>query len=111
MLKTLAFILAVFALIASAGTPTASSHYRITIFEPAAVQGTVLQPGEYRLTLADTKLTIIGENGKNPLELKVKVETQEKKFDSTSVQLDTLGGKSAITEIRLGGTKTKLILN
>jgi hypothetical protein len=111
MFQKLALILAVSALIASAGTVPAVGHYTITIFEPAAVQGTVLQPGEYHLTLADTKLTITPENRKHPLDLKVKVETQDRKFEGTSVQLDTVSGKSVITEIRLGGTKTKLILN
>jgi hypothetical protein len=111
MFKRLALILAVFALIASAGTLSVGGHYRITLFEPCAVQGAVLQAGEYRLTLTDTKLTIAGDNLKNPLELKVRVETQDKKFDTTSVQLDTASGKSAITEIRLGGTKTKLVFD
>lgn len=110
MFHKLALILA-FALIASAGTLPAVGHYTITVFEPAAVQGTVLQPGEYRLILADTKLTITPQNGKNPMELKVKVETQAKKFESTSVELVTVDGKASIGEIRLGGTKTKLVLN
>ena len=75
MFQKLALILAVIALIASAGSRPAAGHYTITLFEPAVVHGTVLQPGEYRLILADTKLTITPQNGKNPLELTVKVET------------------------------------
>jgi hypothetical protein len=109
MFKKLALILAVFALIAAAGTLSVGGHYSITLFEPAVAQGTVLQAGEYRLTVTDTKVTITGEKLRSPLELKVKVETQDKKFDTTSVQLNTVGGKASITEIRLGGTKTKLV--
>jgi hypothetical protein len=109
MFKKLALILTVFALMAAAGTLPVGSHYTITLFEPAVAQGTVLQAGEYRLTVTDTKVTIAGEKLKTPLELKVKVETQDKKFDTTSVQLDTAGGKASIVEIRLGGTKTKLL--
>jgi hypothetical protein len=111
MFKKVALILAVFALLVSAGTLPSGTHYRITLFEPTAVHGTVLQPGEYRLLLAGTQLTVIGENNKKLLEFTVKVETQDKKFDTTSIQLDTANGQETVTEIRLGGTKTRLVLN
>ena len=65
MWKNVLLILAVFALVASAGTVPVG-HYRITLSQPAAVQGTVLKPGDYSLILKDTKLTFIGENGKAP---------------------------------------------
>jgi len=111
MLRKLILMLAVIALVASAGTVPVGGHYKVTLFEPAAVQGTVLPAGEYKLQLQDTKLTIIAENGKHPVEVTVKVETTDKKFDATSVQLDTATGKAVIAEIRLGGTKTKLVFN
>jgi hypothetical protein len=112
MLKKMILILAVVTLVASAGTVPGSGHYNVTLNQPAVVQGTVLKAGDYRLILADSKLTIINEVGKkNPLEVTVKVETQDKKFDTTVVRLDTSGGKAAISEIRLGGTKTRLVFN
>jgi hypothetical protein len=111
MLKKLVLIAALAALIASAGTVPGVGHYRITLLQPAAVQGTVLKAGDYRLDLADTKLTIVPENGKNRVEVTVKVETEDQKFSSTSVRLDMSTGKAAISEIRLGGTKTKLVFN
>lgn len=111
MFNKAVFILAVFALIVSAGTVPVGGHYKVTLFEAAAVQGTVLQAGDYKLQLRDTKLTFVAENGKIPVEVTVKVETADKKFDSTSVRLDTATGKAVIAEIRLGGTKTKLVLN
>jgi ABC-type glycerol-3-phosphate transport system substrate-binding protein len=111
MFKKLLLMLAVVALIASAGTVPSGGRYAITLFEPAVVQGTVLKAGDYRLNLAESKLTIIADNGKKALEVTVKVETEDKKYDITSVQFETVSGKPVISEIRLGGTKTKLIFN
>lgn len=110
MLNRFLLLLAVIALVASAGTVPGGGHYKITLFEAAAVHGAVLQPGDYKLELKDTKLTIISEKGKAPVEVTVKVETADKKFDNTSLQLDMATGKAVIAEIRLGGTKTKLVL-
>lgn len=110
MWKNVLLILAAFALIASAGSVPVG-HYRITLSQPATVQGTVLKPGDYSLTLKDTKLTFMAENGKIPVEVTVKLETSEKKFDTTSVRLQTGAGNAVVSEIRLGGTKTTLVLN
>jgi len=111
MFKKLVLMLAAAALIASAGTVPAGARYRITLLQPAVVQGTVLKAGDYRLNLADSKLTITADNGKNPLEVTVKVETEGTKYDNTVVRFDTATGKAVISEIRLGGTKTRLVFN
>jgi hypothetical protein len=111
MLKKIALMLAVVALVAIAGTVPSVGHYSITLVQASSVQGTVLKAGDYRLRLADSKVTITSETGKNLVEVPVKVETEEKKFDRTMVQIDNSNGKPAISEIRLGGTKTKLIFN
>ena len=41
----------------------------------------------------------------------MKVETAEEKFGSTSVRYQNGDGKYRIQEIRLGGTKTRLVFN
>ena len=41
----------------------------------------------------------------------MKLETGEKKFDTTSIRLQTASGSAVLSEIRLGGTKTTLVLN
>ena len=84
MFKKLVLILAVLTLAAYAGTVPAGGHYKITLYEPAAVAGTVLPAGIYKLDLKDAKLTILGEYSKTPVEITVKVETVDKKFDGTS---------------------------
>jgi len=48
-------------------------------------------------------------NGKVHGECAVKVETGDSKYDATTVRYDNTSGKMKIQEIRLGGTKTKLV--
>jgi len=111
MIRKLVLAFALVALIASAGTAPTGAHYTITLVQPATVQGTVLKAGEYRLVLLNSMVTITNEYGKNPVQVPVKVETEDKKFDNTLVRLDTGSGKAVISEIRLGGTKTRLVFN
>ena len=111
MLKKLVLILAVLALVVSAGTPTPAGHYRITLTEPAVVGDTLLKAGDYRLTLLDTKVTFTPDMGKTSVEATVKVEPQTKKYDDTVVGVSTASGKAVVTEIRLGGTKTRLVFS
>jgi len=111
MFTKLALILAVVALVASAGTVPGVGHYTVTLSQPSVVQGTVLKAGEYRLVLAASKVTIINEFGKTLIEAPVTVVTQDKKFDNTVVGVETGSGKNVVTEIRLGGTKTKITFN
>jgi|ERR1035437_2774253 hypothetical protein len=111
MLKKMVMILALVALVVSAGTVPAAGNYKITLMQPSVVKGTVLKAGDYKLSLGDAKVTITPSNGKDPLEVPVKVESVEKKFADTMVGSYTENGKNIITEIRLGGTTTKLIFN
>jgi hypothetical protein len=104
MFKKFIMTFAVLALaVASAET------YRVTLFQPSVVKGTELKAGDYKLNVADQKVMIA--NGKNSVEVAVKVETADQKFASTTVRYAQEGGKYTIAEIRLGGTKTKLVFN
>src|ERR1022692_3417693 len=99
----LAFV--IFALaVAIAGTVPGSHSYTITLAQAATVNGTHLTPGDYRLTVSPAKVTLV--QGKLSIDLQAKVETEDKKFDDTSVRY--LGDKLA--EIRLGGTKTRIVV-
>jgi hypothetical protein len=109
MYKKLAFLIAIVALVACARTVSTGTRYRVTLLQNAVFQGNELKAGDYRLSLADSKVTITSENGKHPLEVPVKVETEDKKFESTTVRLSTVNGKAVVAEIRLGGTKTRLV--
>jgi hypothetical protein len=102
MLKKFVLAFAVLALaVASAAT------YKVTILQPSVVKGNALKAGDYRLNVQDDKVTIV--NGKQSVEVPVKIENVEQKYDTTAVRYSDQGGKPTISEIRLGGTKTKLV--
>lgn len=99
----LAFV--VFALaLASAGTVPSGHSYNVTFSQNTVVAGTQLAPGDYRLTVAADKVTLV--KGKVNVEVPAKIETTEKKFDETSIRY--AGEK--LSEIRVGGTKTRIVV-
>ena len=100
--KVLLFFMA--AGLAAAGAKT----YTMDLFEPAMFGSTELKPGVYKVEVVDQKATV--RNGKLLGECPVKVETVDRKYDTTSVRfLNGDGGKLRIQELRIGGTKTKLV--
>ena len=101
MLKKFILAFTILALaVASAAT------YKVTL-QPSVVNGTELKEGDYRLIVQTDKVTIV--NGKQSIEVPVKIENVTRTYDSTVVRYSQEGGKSSISEIRLGGTKTKLV--
>ena len=101
-------ILLSFAILAASAMANAKS-FSVTLFQPSIVGGSELQPGDYKLDLNESKVVI--HSGKNSAEAAVKVETGDQKFSSTTVRYTNGDGKYRVQEIRLGGTKTKLIFN
>jgi hypothetical protein len=111
MFTKLVLVFALLALVvASAGTvPSAGPTYKITLLQPSVVKGTELKAGEYKLNVGPEKVTI--SNNKQSVEVPVKIENVEKKFDNTAIRYVEEGGKANISEIRVGGTKTRLVFN
>ena len=105
------FAFTILAIVATfAGTPSAKLPVaHDTLNKPAIVHGTALKAGDYRLTIDASKVTFLID--KDSREISAKVETGDKKYDVTEVQYDGVGNQATITEIRLGGTKTKLLFN
>jgi hypothetical protein len=102
MLKRFVLAFAILGLaVASAET------YRVTLSQPSKVEGKQLKAGEYRLNVENSKLTIV--QGKETVEVPVKVNTGGTKFDTTAIRYTGTGDKVSIKEIRLGGTKTTLV--
>jgi hypothetical protein len=99
---------AVFLLLVAAFVASAKS-YTVTLFQPAMFGSVELKAGEYRLEVNEQ--TAVIRNGKVKGECQVKIENVDSKYDSTSVRYDNGEGKLKIHEIRLGGTKTKLVFN
>jgi len=87
----------------------AATRYDIRINTPAVVAGTELKTGDYNLEITGDKAMIRGK--KDTVEASVKVEEGSEKFSATTVRYSMAGGKYRIDEIRLGGTRTKVIFN
>ena len=100
-------LLALVVLGISAATVHAKT-YTVTLLQPATVAGTELKAGQYSVELKDQAVTL--KSGKTEVSAPVRVETEDAKFSSTTVRYANGEGKFRIQEIRLGGTKTKLVL-
>ena len=83
--------------------------YSVTLYQQSIVGSAQLQPGDYKLDVDGSKVTL--RNGKKATEAEVKVETGDQKYSSTTVRYQNGDGNYRIQEIRLGGTKTKLVFN
>jgi hypothetical protein len=101
-------IKAVFVLLIAAAVANAKS-YTVNLYQAATFGEVELAPGEYKVEVNDGKAVI--RNGKVHGESTVKVEDGADKFDRTTVRFDNAGGKTKIQEIRLGGTKTRLVFS
>jgi len=90
------------------GLAVASAEsYRLTLSQPSKLNGKLMKAGEYRLNVENSKVTIV--NGKESVEVPAKMETGDTKFENTAVRYTGTGDKVTITEIRVGGTKMKLL--
>lgn len=99
--KAALFFIAVGLVLASPRT------YTVSLFEKAMFGTTELAPGEYKVEVNDQKATI--KQGKVQSESPVKVEENGEKYSTTTVRYGKADGKTRIEEIRIGGTKTKLV--
>ena len=88
----------------SLAVASAATSYKVTLFQPSVINGTELKPGEYKVEVKDNKAVLW--QGKSSTEVPVKVESTEQKNRATAVRY---GSGSHIEEIRIGGTKTKLV--
>lgn len=82
---------------------------KVTLFQHSTLNGVDLKPGDYKILVDGDKVTL--QNGKTKAEAPVKSEENGEKFGSTSIRYINGDGKMKITEIRIGGTKTKLVVN
>ena len=110
MFKKFIFVFAVLALVAVfAGTVPGAPTYKITLLQTSVVKDTELKAGDYRFSLGTEKVSI--DDGKKIVEVSCKIENVEKKFDNTAIRYTQQNGKQIVSEIRVGGTKTRLVFN
>jgi len=105
-MKRFTLLLAVVAL--TLGSAWAKS-YDLDLSRPSIVAGNELKPGMYRVTVEGTKMTL--SNGSKSVRCDVQVESTPEKHNKSSMRLEEVNGKYHVTEIRLRGTDTKLILS
>jgi hypothetical protein len=85
----------------------AASRYTIDFRNPALVAGTELKPGTYTMEVNGDKAML--QRGKQQVEVNVKMEEGSEKFSDTTVRYTMVDGKYHVAEIRLRGTKTKIV--
>ena len=99
----------IFVLLTLALSMASAKTYPITLTTPAVVAGTTLTPGEYVLDFDGAKATL--KRGKVTVDCPVKVQKVEKKYPNGSLRFANRDGKMHLSEIRLGGTDTKLVVD
>ena len=111
MLQKFLAAFAILALVvASAGTvPAPGSSFRVTLSQPSVVKGAELKAGEYRVNIGAEKVTFV--SGKTAVDAPAKLESGNEKYDTTSIRFTTEAGKAIISEIRIGGTSTRVVFN
>jgi len=90
-------------------TASAANTYKLALFYPSFVGESQLNPGNCKVTLDGDKVVL--KQGRKKVEATVQVETVDQKFKSTSVRYTEKDGKRQVSEIRLGGTTTKLVFD
>jgi len=86
----------------------ASDTYHVTLLKPSVIGGQELKPGDYKVEVNND--TAVISHGKQSVETKVKSESVDKKYSSTTVRYEIQGDKYKVQAIGIGGTKTKLVI-
>lgn len=102
-------LIVLFAVVALSVASAAEKTYKFTLQEPATVNGTQLKPGDYKVQVEGDKATL--KMGKTVIETPAKLETAQRKFSSTTVDLDSVNSKARISEIHVGGTTTRIVFS
>ena len=87
----------------------AASSYHVKIADPTWVGGTELKAGEYEVRVDGDKVTF--KQGKTVVAIAAKVETSDRKFSDTQLDIKTENGQSKLKEVDLGGTTSKIMLS
>jgi len=86
---------------------TAAPGYKFVLNNPAVLMGQELPGGAYRVEVNGDKAMVRG--GKMAVETPVKVEENSTKYSDTMVRYTSEGGKNRLSEIMVGGTKSKIV--
>ena len=108
-IKTLAVRSALTLTVLTMGALAHAETYHVTLLKPSVVAGKELKPGDYTIDVNADKAVI--SKGKQSVEAKVKTETTDRKYSSTTVRYELEGEKYKVQEIGIGGTHKKLVIS
>jgi hypothetical protein len=86
-----------------------TKSYEVSFSQPSKAGSVDLQPGDYKVALAGSKVTFTALKTGKSVETEATVQTSDKKFPQTLVDAELISGASKIHEIDLGGTTTKVL--
>lgn len=101
MFKKTLFVFASLAL----AVASAATSYNVTFYQPVKINGSELQPGDYKLELKNN--TAVIKQGKKIVEAPATVENENQKYKQTVVRLNG----DQVDEIRLGGTEMRVVFD
>lgn len=87
----------------------ASKSYTLALYQDGILAGKQVTHGQYKLVVDESKAVIKG--GKTNVEFPISVSTEDKAWDTTSVVYQAVEGGKKIREIRLGGTKLRIVVS
>jgi hypothetical protein len=94
-----------------AAIASADQTYRITLTDASKIGTTELQPGDYKLVVDASKVVLTDLRNDKSIELEARIENMDEKVRATEVHSDRADGDNHITEIRLGGSKTRIVFD
>jgi len=87
---------------------SADQSFRFTLSRASKIADAELQPGDYKLIVGAPKVVLTEPKTGNSIELQAKVESADQKFDRTEIYSKQVDGVPQISEIRIGGSKTRI---
>jgi hypothetical protein len=94
-----------------AGTARADRSYEISLTSVSKIGNVEFKPGEYRLVVDAPKVRLTYLNSGKTVELDAKIQESDTKSEHTSVHTQKVDGVSRVSEIRIAGSKTRIIFN
>jgi hypothetical protein len=94
-----------------AGSAYADQSCRITLSTASKIGNIEFQPGEYKLVVNAPNVRLTELNSSKSVELEARVEDADTKNDQTTIHSRSVDGVRQITEIRIGGSKTRIAFN
>jgi hypothetical protein len=99
---------AVLGVLAAGAGADQTKSYLITFRNDVKAGTATLDAGEYKLVVDAPKVRFTEVQSGKSVEVDATINTTETKFDNTAIVSQQVDGKTQITEIQLGGSKTKI---